>query len=217
MESYVRPGLLLISVGALLFVVFTLVEDWYRRRRDTRAVQKMLQDTEQFDFTLGVEEKAAPVNTVEQNKTPPAHQGRDELLVLSVMAKPGQYFGSYDLLQAITAAGLKYGDMNIFHYYLDNTENKEPLFSLASVAEPGEFAMDQMGDFSCPGLVLFMQPALLDQPEMAFDLMLETANQLAEDLGGDLRADPKTPWNAETAHRYQALILKSRRAAVMEK
>lgn len=127
----------------------------------------------------------------------------DNLLVLSVMAQPGKRFASYDLLQAISAAGLKFGDMNIFHYTWPDTNYGIRIFSLVSAEEPGEFNLDAIGDFSCPGLMLFMDPANLPDPDAAFNIMLEKATQLAEDLDGVLCADRGTPWTSDISLAYR--------------
>lgn len=118
------------------------------------------------------------------------------------MAKPNDTFASYDLLQAISATGLQFGEMNIFHYYKSPTTKKTPLFSLASATEPGVFDFDRIGDFSCRGLTLFMNLYNAGDPQVVFELMLKTAEQLAEDLDGELRAGPKQLWNDETLKQY---------------
>lgn len=129
------------------------------------------------------------------------------LLVLSVFAKSG-CFSSYDLIQSIAATGMQFGEMNIFHYYQRDPQGKKsPLFSLASATHPGEFDLDRMGDFSCVGLTLFMDINQGQNPLQAFCLMVNTAEQLAEDLDGELRVDPKTPWSDQYFQEYQQRIL----------
>jgi cell division protein ZipA len=127
----------------------------------------------------------------------------NDLLVISVVAEPGMQFGSYDLLQAITSTGLQYGDMNIFHYQIGN----EALFSLSSANEPGDFDLDRMGDFFCDGLTLFTNLRDVSNPEQAFDLMLNSAEQLAEDLGGELRAGTRKPWTEEAYQYYRNKVV----------
>lgn len=118
----------------------------------------------------------------------------DDLIVISVVAKQGNAFAGYDLLQAITATGMKFGEMNIFHYY--SAYSAKPLFSLASLTEPGDFDWDLIGNFSCTGLSLFMHTSV-EQPEEVFALMVATAEQLADDLDGELRGQQFLPWNEE--------------------
>ncbi len=156
---------------------------------------------------------SAPVSSPEKNQqltqlrqernvfTPP------NLLVLSVMAKKDNLFESYDLLQAISATGMQFGEMNIFHYYQSTAVGKVALFSLASANKPGEFDLNNIGDFACNGLMLFLDMAQVPDPQYAFKLMLETAERLAEDLDGSLRADPMTLWNEKIAWQYHQKIM----------
>ena len=144
-------------------------------------------------------------------KSPP----EDTLLILSVMAKPGMRFASYELLQAISSAGLKFGEMNIFHYIYPEADYGIKLFSLLSAEEPGEFNLDTIGDFSCPGLMLFMDYAKVPDPVTALNIMLEKAGQLADDLDGRLFADPKTPWSPEVCQMYQNKVMPTQHYAVL--
>jgi len=129
-----------------------------------------------------------------------------DLIVISIVAKPGAHFAGYDLLQAITAAKMQFGPMNIFHYYI-STASKVPLFSLASITEPGEFDWDRMGDYSCSGLTLFMDLKAVSDPEEAFAIMVATAEQLADDLEGELCAGQHLPWDEETQRAYENKIM----------
>ncbi len=130
-----------------------------------------------------------------------------QLLVLSVMAKQGTRFESYDLLQAISASGLQFGEMNIFHYYQTTPVGKMTLFSLASANKPGEFDLNNIAEFSCSGLMLFMDIGQVPDPQFAFKMMLDTAERLAEDLDAGLCADPMTPWNEKLAWQYHQKIM----------
>jgi len=129
-----------------------------------------------------------------------------DLIIINVIAKPGQHFASYDLLQAISATGMRFGAMNIFHYYSKVAMDKKTLFSLASATEPGEFDLNRMGDFSCKGLTLFMNLHQVPDRGEAFALMLSAAEQLAEDLRGELQTGSREPWNDEIRQQYQTRI-----------
>lgn len=139
--------------------------------------------------------------------TTPMKKPDNDLLQLSVIAKQGRKFASYELLQAISATGMQFGEMNIFHYYTQSPAGKKALFSLASLTKPGYFDLDRMGNFTCAGLTLFAQLSDVEDPQQAFELMLKTADQLAEDLDGELRADPRTVWSNETLAQYQEKVL----------
>lgn len=128
----------------------------------------------------------------------------DDMLIISIVAKPNHAFAAYDLLQTISATGMRFGEMNIFHYYLPMSA--QPLFSLTSLTEPGDFDWNRMGEFSCTGLCLFMHLKRVSDPEEAFALMVATAERLAEDLDGELRAGHATPWNEHVLQEYQNKI-----------
>jgi cell division protein ZipA len=138
---------------------------------------------------------------------PAAQEFTNDLLVLCVVALPGETFASYELMQAISGTGLQFGEMNIFHYYFSTPEGKKPIFSLASATEPGEFNMDRVGEISCTGLTLFTLLNNVPNPQHAFDLMLKSAEQLADDLGGELRAGPRKPLTDEVFEQYQQKVL----------
>jgi cell division protein ZipA len=114
--------------------------------------------------------------------------------VLYVMAKQKASFAGYELLQVLLAVGLRFGQMNIFHYYRQSDIQEEALFSLVSATEPGTFDIRNMGGFSCVGLTLFMKKTGDAQEDQTrFNLMLQTANHLAEDLDGILLNARKEP------------------------
>jgi len=128
----------------------------------------------------------------------------NELIIISVVAKSGHHFAAYDLLQTIVATGMRFGPMKIFHYYLPSSTT--PLFSLASSTEPGDFDWDRIGELSCTGLCLFMHLNRVHDAEEAFALMVATAEQLADDLDGELRAGHSIPWNEAILQEYEHKI-----------
>ncbi len=129
-----------------------------------------------------------------------------DLIILNVMALPQCEFVGYELLQALLATGLRYGDMNIFHRYADNTENSPVLFSVASAVEPGVFDLANMGAYSCPGLSLFMSISQSEIPFVTFEFMLETARQLADDLAGELCDENHNVLSISNIEDYQARV-----------
>lgn len=221
MEDYIRHGLLIVAALILLFVIVYAnrkkPEDAFKLDDETLPIFND-KDELQYDFLLKTERDVEPERMSfelkenqhayllsPENKHVPekSFSQHPNLLTLAVMARAGCYFASYDLLQAISSAGLQYGDMNIFHFYEQTEDGNLPLFSLASANEPGEFDLNHIGDFSCSGLVLFMKTLRVTDPKAAFQKMLSVAQQLAEVLDGELKADPRTPWTVEMSRKYQ--------------
>lgn len=116
----------------------------------------------------------------------PAKNSVIEYITLHVIAPREYPYSGYELLQALLANGLRYGDKNIFHRHETKTGRGQVLFSLASANKPGTFELTKMGNFTCPGLTLFMVLKREVDPMLAFDTLLETARQLTEDLGGEI-------------------------------
>ncbi|MES2217033.1 MAG: cell division protein ZipA [Pseudomonadota bacterium] len=217
MEGYLRLALLLIAAS----IVFLILYQSYSRQRikplsfsDTDALfhadkilgLDMLETIPQVHFEINepdlgpVTVKPAPPPVP---KKPPV---ADDFLILTVTAKANHKFASYDLVQSITATGMQYGDMNIFHYAVPSEQGSQTLFSLASATKPGDFNLDRIGDISCSGLTLFTNLPAVANPELAFELMLKTAEQLADDLDGELRADTRAIFTAETLKRYHLKV-----------
>ncbi len=207
MDEYLR--LILLSVATVI-VFFILFESWYRRRQFKKSSNaaknaRLNPDTvlglDVNDGTIDFRNPAATQRSEPQiKKTSSRHASLlNDLIVMTVVAQSDNRFESYDLLQAITATGMQFGDMNIFHYKIGN----EKLFSLASATEPGDFNLDRIGDFSCTGLTLFANLREVSNPEQVFAIMLRSAEQLADDLGGELRAGTRKPWTEEALYQLQ--------------
>jgi cell division protein ZipA len=107
-----------------------------------------------------------------------------QYIVLYLLAAENQAYSGYELLQTLLTYGLRYGKNNVFHRHELKTGRGPILFSLASATESGTFDLHKMGAFSSRGLVLYMQLNDQKDPIKSFDLMLETADHLIEDLQG---------------------------------
>ncbi len=133
------------------------------------------------------------------------------VITLYLKAKDGRPYGGYELLQAILAAGFRYGEMNIFHCYEKKTVRGPVRFSLASAVAPGTFDLSSMGGFSTPALTLFFRTSNDDDPINVFEQMLHTAEQLIDDLGGVVLDDMQEKLTQEKV-REICLQLKANQA-----
>jgi cell division protein ZipA len=194
----VEPLLQDIESGKLLYPYEKEAADFFIRHDidiSDSPIVKGVEDLSPHDINLS--------QSVTIDEEPPRPQAKSDLLVISVFAKSDDQFASYDLLQAIAATGMQFGEMNIFHYYAeDELGHKITLFNLVSATEPGDFDLDRMGEFSCIGLTLFLSLSQVPDPQQAFERMLTTAEQLADDLDGELRAGHRMPWNDDVLNDY---------------
>lgn len=214
MEEYLRYGLL--SLAGLI-VLLIVLEYWLRHRRLKLIERTTMLSTEkdilfkpssQDDFSTSscqfhLSETEEPIDILPK---PIAKKYDNNLLVLNIFAKPNHHFASYDLLQAITAAGMQYGEMNIFHYQITTDNGRETLFSLASATKPGTFHLDNIGELSCVGLTLFSDLSNATNPKLVWEKMFEIAESLAEDLDGVLHSDQRKLWDNTNAEQYQQKV-----------
>lgn len=148
----------------------------------------------------------APVYTYPDEPDDDMDYDIDPFVVLYVVAEPEKLFVGYELLQALLSAGLRYGDMNIFHRYERVHSRGTPLFSLASAVEPGTFDLNKMGEVRCNALCLFTNLDENKEPILAFEQMLDTAHQLVDDLGGVILDENKQALDHALITTYRARI-----------
>lgn len=114
-------------------------------------------------------------------------RGEDpEVFLLHVIATDPAGFRGDDILQILLACDLRFGDMDFFHRH-EQAAGRGPIqFSVANMMQPGVFDIDRMGELSTPGLLFFVTlPGPADMMK-AFDYMLETAQAVARNLGGEV-------------------------------
>ena len=122
-----------------------------------------------------------------EKQKPAAKSTETKLIVFYLMADKNKPYKGTDILKATEQVGMRYGSMDIFHFYESgNVASKKALFSMLNIVEPGLFDLKQMEKFSTHGLAMFMQVTQENDNELVFDMMLDTAWKLVEMLGGEL-------------------------------
>jgi cell division protein ZipA len=128
------------------------------------------------------------------------------VIVLQIKSFPGKPYMGYELLQTLLSVGLHFGDMNIFHRYDEKNGEGNLLFSIAAATPEGSFPINDMGSFECVGLVAFMKMEPKQKLMARFDLMLDIARQLIEELGGEIYDDMQHPINVAAIRRLREKI-----------
>ena len=78
--------------------------------------------------------------------------------------------------------------------------------------QPGVFDIDNMADITTPGLVFFVTLPGPDDMVKAFDYMLETAQAVARNLGGDVLDESRSVLTRQTReHSHQRILDLERR------
>ncbi len=117
------------------------------------------------------------------------------IIQFSIVAKTEQGFSGQELLAALRSEGLQYTDFQIFQR-LDI--NGLPEYAVASMVEPGTFPENEMEDFSCPGIVFFMQPDELDNSLEVYDQMIASISQLTAKMDGIEWDSERQPLTTDT-------------------
>lgn len=143
---------------------------------------------------------------LERTQQEPATEEKpaQELLVVVLLARKGTRFDGEAMVNALRKQGLKYGEMNIFHRVDQLTKAKN--FSVANVLEPGTFDLSDLETLASPGMSFFMQLPGPEDACAALEDMLNTAQQIALDLGGDLRDEQMSVLTGQTKEHMRQRI-----------
>jgi len=77
---------------------------------------------------------------------------------------------------------------------------------MANMVKPGVFDLTTMDEFSTPGVSLFLQVPNKFGNMAAFDLMLNTATALREQLDGELKDEHRSVFTRQTAEHVRQRI-----------
>lgn len=146
------------------------------------------------------EAAVTPVVYVESNIGARSSDENDRIVTMFVAANSGETFAGPDIIVAAEKTGLTYGHLGIFHRMAAFSSEFGAVFSVANMVRPGRFEMAQIKALKSPGLTLFMVLPNAKSALDAWDMMLPTAQRLAELLGGIVLDEER---NAMSRQRIQ--------------
>ncbi len=161
----------------------------------------------------GIDKGTKAVDEVDISKPTPSQesipQTRSEALPaivqLCVVAQAGELFDGESLVRVFDELDLHLGEMDIFHWYENGTENS--VFGIANMVKPGTFPTKELNSFECPGLVLFLQPSQLAEPISVFDRLVYTAQEIAIRLNGELFDARQQPLSQEGINKLRDSLM----------
>jgi cell division protein ZipA len=117
-----------------------------------------------------------------------------ELIIVLYVVTQHSGFPGPDIFDVLADLGFRYGEKKIFHHYgMGEIKVKKPVFSVANMLEPGIFDPQHLSKFVSPGLALFMRLPGPFGGRVAFELLLNNAQQIAELLEGSLEDEKHEP------------------------
>lgn len=129
-----------------------------------------------------------------------------EVIVINVLAKSGEDFKGPALKKLFEACGLEHGDMDIYHRHEESDTTSPVQFSVANAVEPGTFKPDDMPALTTPGISFFMSMPGPTNALQAFDFMLETAQAVVRNLGGELKDERRSVMTPQTIEHCRQRI-----------
>lgn len=147
--------------------------------------------------------KLVPSKPIISAESEPVRNQTAPSIMVFLLARENRQFAGYELLQTLLACGLRFGEGQLFHRHQNPNGQGPVLCSLAAATASGLFDLQNIGAFSVHGLCLFMQPSnhsAID--EERFEVMIETAKQLAEGLDAHLLDDQRKPFSDNSLRRY---------------
>ena len=141
---------------------------------------------------------------------------QDRLIIFYLVGKDGVMFSGETIVNALEGAGLRYGDMKIYHFHdPELVQSKRPVFSVANIVDPGYFDLVSINQISTPGVAIFMNlPGPVKGPR-AFDLMLSVIEELKESLSLTVRDKAQEIVSQQSLmHIREELVEQERKSAL---
>lgn len=134
----------------------------------------------------------------------PSDSELTELIVIHALAPSDQVFPGADLVAALRRQNLRFGEMSIFHCV--DEASSSSLYSVANAVEPGTFDLADLAALRSPGLTFFLQlPTAVDGIE-ALENMLRAAQNVAQELGGELKDENMSAMTGQTAEHLRQRV-----------
>lgn len=129
-----------------------------------------------------------------------------EVIVINVLSRRGEEFQGSALKKLFEACGLEFGDMDIYHRHEQSDTTSPVQFSVASAVEPGTFRPQDMPAMATPGISFFMSLPGPSNALQAFDFMLETAQCVVSNMGGELKDERRSVMTPQTIEHCRQRI-----------
>lgn len=109
----------------------------------------------------------------------------DKIVTIRILCRAGAPFRAEDLVLALREAGLRHGRFGIFHAHVSDSD-ETPVFSVASLTEPGSFDLTRLHTDVYQGVSLFLGLPGPVEGVKAFESMVNAARAVARRLDGNL-------------------------------
>ncbi len=119
----------------------------------------------------------------------------DKVVAIRLVPRDGPLIGDKTVL-ALRKCGLEHGQYGIFHKIV-NGDAHNPMFSVASLTEPGSFDLTRLAESEIAGLSVFLALPGEGDPVERFDAMIEAARSLVRELDVDICDEKGSSWSVQ--------------------
>jgi cell division protein ZipA len=130
----------------------------------------------------------------------------EHVLVITVVGRNRQMLPGPALDRIVTACGMEWGEMSIYHRTETDAPDAPVQFSMANAVAPGTFDPEHLEQLHTPAVSFFMSMSEPDDPMNAYECMLATAETLAKHLDGDLLDEDRSVMRPQTKEHYRERI-----------
>lgn len=143
---------------------------------------------------------------VEQSTKQAKIKGWDIVLTLTILSERSVPFRGEDVKAALNFADLEPGNMDIYHRHLAGNALK-PMFSVTNMLFPGTLKPIELEIMEVKGLNIFMCLPNPTSGLLAFDAMLDAADQITKQLQGRLCDEKRQTLTQATLESMRSQIL----------
>ena len=162
------------------------------RRKPERGAEPGRRSSASKQRRAAAREGSRGAGSAEAGSAGPPAEGRELLVVLTILAPEGRDLAGPAIREAFGAYGLVPDEQGMFHHYGNRGPSmRDPVFSVANVLEPGVFDLDAMDELATPGLCLFLRRPGPLPAAVAFDLLLDVAARMSRALEAVLCDDQR--------------------------
>lgn len=129
-----------------------------------------------------------------------------EVIVINVLARQQKAFDGTALRKLFEGCGLEFGDMEIYHRHEESDTRSPVQFSVANAVEPGTFRDQDLDGMETPGISFFMSMPGPSDSLKAFEFMVETAQCVVHNLGGELKDERRSVMTPQTIEHCRQRI-----------
>lgn len=151
------------------------------------------------DDSPAADTEIPPAATERVEMVAPERSEQSQLFMLYVAAREGQVFDGPTIHETLAKADLKFGLNDLYHRVTEVHGVTESVFCVANMLKPGTLDPVDQDQLTTPGLTMFLLVPAPIEGRPAMRDMMETANLLATDLGGNVLDDNRALLKAQTA------------------